>query len=55
MTHIEELKAATTLIREECKKHNMCRDCPLWHVTCSRGINYPASWPAERIGVEDDE
>lgn len=55
MTDIEKLREAVALIRDECKTHNMCSNCPLFHITCNLGVNYPASWPAEKIGVEDDE
>ena len=52
---VEKLREAVALIKDECKKHTMCSNCPLFHITCERSINYPASWPAEKIGVEDIE
>ena len=55
MTHIEELKAAAALIREECLKHNMCSECPFKSIVCDRVFSYPGSWHVEMIGVEDDE
>lgn len=54
-TLIEELKAAVKLIREECKKHDMCANCPLSGVICAHGIQYPAKWPVEMIGVDTNE
>lgn len=52
---VEKLREAVELIREECKKHDMCANCPLSGVICAYGIQYPAKWQAEMIGVDDNE
>lgn len=54
MTHIEELKAALTLIRNECKTHT-CSNCPLCGISCGRDVYYPIAWPIEELGDEDNE
>lgn len=56
MTDIEKLREAAALLREECKTHNMCSNCPLYHTVCHHySTNYPAHWRAEEIGVEDHD
>lgn len=56
MTDIEKLREAVALIMEECKTHNMCSNCPVYHIMCHHYVtNYPANWQAEKIGVEDDD
>lgn len=56
MTHIEELKAAAALIRDECKKRNTCNRCPLYRTVCHPySTNYPSHWQVEKIGVDDND
>lgn len=54
MTHIEELKAAIALIHDECDLHGRCSECPLNKIVCHQSF-YPATWQAEKIGVENDD
>lgn len=57
MTHIEELREAVGLLRNECMEHT-CIDCPLLGVTCGYGLYYPAGWRLDMFdmtGGKDDE